>query len=81
MFDHSQLEKLLAMSDDELRRKISDAAISAGADKYMTARVLSDMPKLRAMMSGLTAEQINSAVSKFGTGSAEELAKKINGGK
>ena len=78
MLDKSQLEKLKALSDSELRRKISEAAISAGADKYMTAKVLADMPRIRAMMSALTPEQINAVLRKMGPDAASELAKTIN---
>ena len=79
MINNSNIENLLSLSDSELRKKISDAAISAGADKFMTSKVLSDMPKLRAMMSALTPEQINAVLEKMGPNAASELAKQIGG--
>jgi len=79
MLDKSHLEKLLSLSDSELRKKISDAAISAGADKFMTAKALADMTKLRAMMTALTPEQINAVLAKMGPDAASELAKQVNG--
>ena len=79
MLDKSHLEKLLALSDTELRKKMSDAAISAGADKFMTAKALADMSKLRAMMTSLTPEQINSVIEKLGPNAASKLAGEING--
>lgn len=78
MLDHSQLQKLLSLSDTDLRKKMSEAAISAGADKFMTAKALADMPKLRAMMSSLTPEQINALLSQLGPNAAQELAKRAN---
>lgn len=78
MLDKSHLEKLLSLSDSELRKKMSDAAISAGADKFMTAKALSDMTKLRAMMTALTPEQINAVLAKMGPNAASELAKQVN---
>ena len=78
MLDKSQLEKLKTLSDAELRKKISEAAISAGADKYMTAKALADVTKLRAMLSALTPEQINAALAKMGPNAASELAKRVN---
>lgn len=77
MLDSTQLEKLLKLSDSELRKKISEAAISAGADKFVTAKALADMPRLRAMMSSLTPEQINSVLTKMGPEAASKLANKI----
>ena len=77
MLDSTQLEKLLNLSDAELRKKISEAAISAGADKFMTAKALADMPKLRAMMSALTPEQINSILAKMGPDAASKLANRM----
>ncbi len=79
MLDKSHLEKLLSLSDSELRKKISDAAISAGADKFMTAKALADMTKLRAMMTALTPEQINAVLAKMGPDAASELAKQVGG--
>lgn len=78
MIDNSQLQKLLALSDEELRKKVAEAAIAAGADKYMTATALSDVTKLRAMMSALTSEQVNAMLSKMGADTATELSRRIN---
>ena len=78
MLDNSQLQKLMSLSDTDLRKKISEAAISAGADKFMTAKALADMPKLRAMMSSLTPEQVNTLLSQLGPDAAKELAKRAN---
>lgn len=81
MLNSSHLENLLSLSDSELRKKLSEAAISAGADKFMTAKALADMQKLRAMMSALTPEQINAVLEKMGPGAASELAKQVNNNK
>ena len=78
MIDNKQLQKLLALSDEELRKKVAEAAIAAGADKYMTATALSDVTRLRAMMSALTSEQINAMLSKMGADTAAELSRRIN---
>lgn len=79
MIDNEQIKKLLNLSDEELRKKVSEAAIAAGADKYMTAHALSDMSKLRGMMSALTSEQINSLLAKMGPDKANEISKRISG--
>lgn len=79
MLDNTQISKLLNLSDGELRKKISDAAISAGADKYLTARAISDMSKIRKMLSGLSAEQVNAVLARFGSDAVSELAKQVDG--
>lgn len=78
MLDNAQIKKMLSLSDEELRKKISEAAIAAGADKYMTARALSDTEKLRTMISALNEEQINALLSRMGPETAKELSKRIN---
>lgn len=78
MFDKTQLEKLLELSDSQLRKKLSDAAISMGADKFKTAKALADMSKLREMMVALTPSQINAILEKLGPEAAEKLASKLN---
>ena len=78
MIDNSQLKKILALSDDELRKTISDAAMAAGADKYMTTKVLSDMAKLRGIVSSLTPEQLEKLMSKLGNEKVNEIVDRIN---
>ena len=78
MIDNQKINKLLSLSDSELRKKISDAAISAGADKYLTAKALADVGKIREMLENLTPEQINAVMARFGSCAASELAKKLD---
>ena len=59
MLDNEKLQKLLALSDEELRRKVSAAAAAAGADARSTSAALSDVARLRGMLKALSAEQIN----------------------
>ena len=78
MIDNHQLKKLLSLSEEELRKMVSEAAKAAGADKYMTSKALSDVEKLRSMMKSLSTEQINSMLSKIGPDAANEIANRIN---
>ena len=48
MLDNEKLQKLLALSDEELRRKVSAAAAAAGADARSTSAALSDVARLRS---------------------------------
>jgi hypothetical protein len=78
MIDNSEIKKLLALSDSELRKTVSDAAIAAGADKYVTASLLSDVKKLRMMLESLTTEQMNAILDNIGASAAEEIKRRIN---
>lgn len=79
MIDNSQLRKLLSLSDEELRRKVADAAVAAGADKYMTTMALSDTARLRGMLNALSADEINAMLARLGPETARELSKRITG--
>ena len=78
MVDKSKIQKILSLNDEDLRKKVTEAAITAGADKYMTAIALSDMDKLRTMLGNLSEEQISALVEKIGKDTADEIAKKLN---
>ncbi len=77
MLNNEQIKKLLSMSDEELRKKIADAAVAAGADKFMTTRALSDIGRLRGLISALDERQVNDLLKKIGPDAASELAKRI----
>ena len=77
MLNNEQIKKLLAMSDEELRKKIADAAVAAGADKFMTARALSDVGRLRGLISALDERQVNDLLNKIGPDAASELSNRI----
>lgn len=77
MLDNEKLQKLLALSDEELRRKVSAAAVAAGADARSTSAALSDVARLRGMLKALSAEQINEMLSKISPQAASEIARRI----
>ena len=74
MLNNEQIKKLLSMSDEELRKKIADAAVAAGADKFMTTRALSDVGRLRGLISALDERQVNDLLKKIGPDAASELS-------
>ncbi len=78
MIDNGKFQKVLALSDEELRQKITEAAIAAGADKYKVTYALSDVSKLRNMISSLTPEQANALLSSLGPAATAEITKRIN---
>ncbi|MBO4343813.1 MAG: hypothetical protein J5844_04055 [Clostridia bacterium] len=78
MIDSSEIKKLLSLSDNELRKTVSDAALAAGADKYVTANLLSDVKRLRTMLESLTTEQMNAIIENIGEQTAEEIKRRIN---
>lgn len=77
MLDNEKLQKLLALSDEELRRKVSTAAAAAGADARSTAAALSDVARLRGMLKALNAEQINGMLNKISPQAVSEIARRI----
>ena len=77
MLDNEKLQKLLALQDEELRRKVSSAAVAAGADARSTSAALSDVARLRGMLTALSAEQINEMLSKISPQAASEIARRI----
>ena len=77
MLNNEQIKKLLSMSDEELRKKIADAAVAAGADKFMTTRALSDVGRLRGLISALDERQVNDLLKKIGPDAASELSERI----
>ncbi len=77
MLDNQKLRELLSLSDAELRKTISAAAIAAGADKYITAKALADVGKLRGMMSALTPDQVNAMLDKISPDAANAIAREI----
>lgn len=79
MLDNMQLKKLLSLSDEELRQKVSAAAVAAGADTRSVQTALSDVTRLRGMLYALNADQINAMLSKIGPEAASEIAKRIEG--
>ena len=79
MLDNMQLKKLLSLSDEELRQKVSAAAVAAGADTRSVQAALSDVTRLRGMLYALNADQINAMLSKIGPEAASEIAKRIEG--
>ena len=78
MIDNSKIQKVLALSDAELRQKITEAALAAGADKYKVTYALSDMSKLRNMISSLTPEQASALLASLGPAASAEITRRIN---
>ena len=77
MLDNEKLQKLLALSDEELRRKVSAAAAAAGADARSTSAALSDVARLRGMLKALSDEQINGMLSKISPQAVSEIARRV----
>lgn len=78
MLDNEKIKKMLSLSDEELKKKIYEATVAAGGDKYMTVRALADMQKLRTMIGSLNQNQINELLSRISPDVATELSKQIN---
>lgn len=78
MLSKDKFDRLLSLSDSELRKAVSEAAISAGADKFLVSGLLADTDKLRNMLSGLSSEQVEKMLEKMPDNAARVLAAKLN---
>lgn len=68
------LSKILKLSDEELKTKISGAAALLGADKEKLNAALRDTGKLRDIIGSLTEKDVNILMKNIG----EEKAKTIS---
>lgn len=77
----NNIDELLKLDDKELKRRITAAAVAAGADSGKILAALSDMQTLRKLASGLSQEQINSLLNTFGADNAKKIAAELNNSK
>ncbi len=77
MLDETQLQKLLTLSDTELRQKILYAAAAAGADVRLTNAALGDMARLRGMIGSLKEEDIRKITSSIDPNTLQTIANRL----
>lgn len=81
MNQQNNIDELLKLDDEELKKRITAAAVAAGADSKKILSALSDMQTLRRLASGLSQEQINSLLNTFGAENAKKIATELNNSK
>lgn len=77
MLDETQLQKLLTLSDQELRQRVLYAAAAAGADVRRTAAALGDMGRLRGMISSLKEEDIRKMTAKIDPNTLQTIVNRL----
>lgn len=82
MKNRESLRTKLQNTDDEtLKRMLSALAAASGMDEARKNAMLSDIPRLRRLLTESTDEQLSSLVSSMGTEGLAEALKKMNNGK
>ena len=82
MKNRESLRTKLQNTDDEtLKRMLSALAAASGMDEARKNAMLSDIPRLRSLLTETTDEQLSSLVSSMGTEGLAEALKKMNNGK
>jgi precorrin isomerase len=71
------MNKLSAISDDELKNIVRAVARSAGVSQSRTERVVADVGKLRTGLSGMTEKDFNDALSLVDSETADSIKKQM----
>lgn len=70
------IQSLSSLSDDELKKKITDAALSCGVSRDTADKYLTDIGAIRKKLTSLSDRQIQNLLSALG----EENVRKIKNG-
>lgn len=71
------MNKLSAISDDDLKDIVRSVARCAGVSQARTERVVSDVGKLRSGLSGMTEKDLNDALSLVDPETADSIRKQM----
>ena len=78
--DKEKLQKLLSLSDEEIKKKVSDAVSSINLDKKdreTLDKALKNMKDIKKTIGSIDGESIKKAVDTLGAEKIEELKKTI----
>lgn len=73
--------KLLNTDDETLKRMLSALAAASGMDEARKNAMLTDLPRLRRLLTETSDEQLSALLSSMGTGSLAEALKRMNNNK
>ena len=74
MIDKKELDKINNISDDELRKSISQVAQSAGLDSNTIGQMLSDIGAIRKTVSTVSQNDIDAIVRNLGEENVGKIA-------
>ena len=77
MADNGIKARLAALSDGELYGLICAVCAAAGMDKKKTAKLTSDIPRLRRMLEGLSEKQISSLIGTLGKDGVQDIMRRL----
>ena len=80
MINQSNLSEFLNLSDEQLKKRLEQAAVAAGADKNKIALMLSNPERLRGIISSLTPEDAERMIKMFGKDKAQAIADSLKNG-
>jgi len=78
--DKEKLQKLLSLSDDELKKKVTDAVNSGNfekKDKENIDKAIKNMKDIKKTIGNIDEESLKKAVSALGVEKIEEMRKNI----
>ncbi len=78
MIDKNNLNKIMSLDDDTLRKKLSEITALTGADNSKVTNALSDVNKLRKTVSSLSNNDIEKIIASFGRENVEQIQKIIS---
>lgn len=73
MLNNEDLQKVLSMSDGEIKKMIYAVTKAAGGDEKKADKLSSDIPNLKKLLSSLTPEQAEKLLNRTGKAKSEEI--------
>lgn len=77
MINEENIKSFSKLSDDEIKKRISAAAVAGNISTEKLKNVLSDTEKVKSVISGLTPKDIERLINIVGRENAEKMAEKL----
>lgn len=75
--DRNSIDRILAMDDDSLKRLALEIADAAGADRRRAEKLTANLDRVRAMISGMTPQEIEKLTSSIDREKSREIAEAL----
>lgn len=77
MISEENIKSFSKLSDDEIKKRISAAAVAGNISTEKLKTVLSDTERVKSVISGLTPKDIERLINIVGRENAEKMAEKL----
>lgn len=77
VINEENIKSFSKLSDDEIKKRISAAAVAGNISTEKLKNVLSDTEKVKSVISGLTPKDIERLINIVGRENAEKMAEKL----